>query len=88
MTPPSDSGGLSVVCNLLQFGWFVDHVFGVFAAPGTLLQALWFAGPAALAGASARDHPPVKDPLALHRCSREWPRPSDCGPPSTARVQR
>jgi hypothetical protein len=44
MTPPSDSGGLSVVCNLLQFGWFVDHVFGVFAAPGTLLQALWFAG--------------------------------------------
>jgi hypothetical protein len=29
--------------------------------------------PAALAGASPRDHPPVKDPLALHRRSREWP---------------
>lgn len=36
-------GAGAVIANLLQFGWFVDHVFGVFAAPGTLLQAAWFA---------------------------------------------
>jgi hypothetical protein len=38
------TGAAAVACNLLQFGWFVDHFFGVFAAPGTLLQAAWFAG--------------------------------------------
>lgn len=35
-------GVASVLCNLAQFGWFADHFFGVFAAPGTLLQAAWF----------------------------------------------
>jgi hypothetical protein len=35
-------GALSVVANLGQFGWFFDHAFGVFAAPGTVLQAAWF----------------------------------------------
>lgn len=38
------TGALAVACNLLQFGWFADHVFGVFAGPGTLLQAAWLAG--------------------------------------------
>jgi len=33
----------AVIANGLQFGWFIDHAFGVFAAPGTLLQAGWFA---------------------------------------------
>jgi hypothetical protein len=32
----------SVLCNLAQFGWFADHAFGVFAAPGTFLQSAWF----------------------------------------------
>lgn len=32
----------SVVANALQFAWFADHAFGVFAGPGTALQALWF----------------------------------------------
>ena len=36
-------GAGAVVFNLLQFGWFFDHFFGVFAGPGTLLQAAWFA---------------------------------------------
>ena len=35
-------GAGAVVFNLLQFGWFFDHFFGVFAGPGTLLQAAWF----------------------------------------------
>ena len=35
-------GGFSVLANLAQFGWFFDHLFGAFAAPGTTLQALWF----------------------------------------------
>ena len=35
-------GALAVAIDVLQFGWFADHVFGVFAAPGTLLQAAWF----------------------------------------------
>jgi hypothetical protein len=35
-------GAMSVLANLGQFGWFFDHWFGVFAAPGTTLQALWF----------------------------------------------
>jgi hypothetical protein len=35
-------GVAAVLCNLAQFGWFADHFFGVFAAPGTLLQAGWF----------------------------------------------
>jgi len=37
-------GAVAVGCNLLQFGWFADHAFGAFAAPGTLLQAGWLAG--------------------------------------------
>lgn len=37
-------GAGAVACNLLQFGWFADHVFGVFAGPGALLQTLWLAG--------------------------------------------
>jgi hypothetical protein len=48
-------GALSVVCGLLQFGWFVDHVFGLFAGPGTLLQAAWLAA----AGTTTTDRPPV-----------------------------
>lgn len=35
-------GAGSVLANGLQFGWFADHLFGVFAGPGTALQALWF----------------------------------------------
>jgi hypothetical protein len=35
-------GVAAVLCNLAQFGWFADHAFGVFAAPGTLLQSAWF----------------------------------------------
>ena len=35
-------GLAAVLVDVLQFGWFADHVFGVFAAPGTLLQAAWF----------------------------------------------
>jgi hypothetical protein len=31
----------SLVANALQFAWFADHVFGVFAGPGTVLQAVW-----------------------------------------------
>jgi hypothetical protein len=37
-------GVVGVVCNVLQFGWFFDHAFGVFAGPGTLLQSVWIAG--------------------------------------------
>ena len=46
-------GVASVLCNLAQFGWFADHFFGVFAAPGTLLQAAWFL---AIATTLARTH--------------------------------
>lgn len=35
-------GAAAVVFNLLQFGWFFDHAFGLFAGPGTALQAVWF----------------------------------------------
>ena len=35
-------GAGSLVANALQFGWFADHFFGVFAGPGTFLQAAWF----------------------------------------------
>jgi hypothetical protein len=35
-------GAVAVVVDVLQFGWFADHVFGAFAAPGTVLQAAWF----------------------------------------------
>lgn len=35
------AGAGSVLANALQFGWFADHVFGVFAGPGTALQSLW-----------------------------------------------
>lgn len=35
------TGAASVLANALQFGWFADHVFGVFAGPGTALQSLW-----------------------------------------------
>jgi hypothetical protein len=48
-------GALSVLANLAQFGWFVDHAFGVFAGPGTALQAAWFVAIAAEIGA-AREH--------------------------------
>jgi hypothetical protein len=48
-------GAVTVVCGLLQFGWFVDHVFGLFAAPGTLLQAVWLGA----VGATTTDRPPV-----------------------------
>ena len=47
-------GLASVVFNLLQFGWFFDHVFGVFAGPGTALQAAWF-GIAGLVGSRVID---------------------------------
>jgi hypothetical protein len=48
-------GAVAVVCGLLQFGWFVDHAFGLFATPGTLLQALWLGA----ASAATTDRPPV-----------------------------
>lgn len=35
------AGAGSVVANALQFGWFADHLFGVFAGPGTALQSVW-----------------------------------------------
>ena len=47
-------GAGAVGFNLLQFGWFVDHWFGVFAGPGTLLQASWF-GLAGLSAGRGRD---------------------------------
>jgi hypothetical protein len=49
-------GALSVLANLAQFGWFVDHAFGVFAAPGTALQAAWFVAIAAEIREAARQH--------------------------------
>jgi len=53
-------GVVAAACGLAQFGWFADHVFGVFAAPATLLQAAWFAAAAtAGAGATTTDQPPV-----------------------------
>ena len=48
-------GGRRWSCGLLQFGWFVDHAFGLFAAPGTLLQAVWLGA----VGAATADRPPV-----------------------------
>jgi hypothetical protein len=36
------AGAGAVAFNLLQFGWFFDHLFGLFAGPGTALQAVWF----------------------------------------------
>lgn len=48
-------GAAAVACTLLQFGWFADHAFGVFAAPGTLLQAAWFVW----VGATTTVDPPV-----------------------------
>ena len=48
-------GAVAVAVGLLQFGWFVDHVFGLFAAPGTLLQAAWFVA----VGATTTGRPPV-----------------------------
>jgi hypothetical protein len=48
-------GAAAVGCGLLQYGWFVDHAFGLFAAPGTLLQAAWFVA----VGATTTDRPPV-----------------------------
>lgn len=53
-------GAATVVCVVAQFGWFVDHVFGVFAAPGTLLQAAWFV----MIGTTAADRPPVPAAVA------------------------
>ena len=35
------AGAGSVLANALQFAWFADHVFGVFAGPGTALQSVW-----------------------------------------------
>jgi hypothetical protein len=35
-------GALSVVCNVAQFGWFIDEALGVLAAPAIILQAVWF----------------------------------------------
>ena len=48
-------GIAAVAVGLVQYGWFVDHVFGVFAAPGALLQAAWFVmvGAATAAGRPA-----------------------------------
>jgi len=40
-------GAVAVVVGCLQYGWFVAHVFGLFAAPGALLQAVWFVAVAA-----------------------------------------
>ena len=40
-------GAAAVVVGCLQYGWFVAHVLGLFAAPGALLQALWFVAVAA-----------------------------------------
>jgi hypothetical protein len=48
-------GAVAVAVGLLQFGWFVDRVFGLFAAPGTLLQAAWFVA----VGATTTGRPPV-----------------------------
>jgi hypothetical protein len=48
-------GTVAVACGLLQFGWFADHAFGLFAGPGTLLQAAWFVA----VGATTTDQPPV-----------------------------
>jgi hypothetical protein len=35
-------GAAAVVVGVLQYGWFADRLFGVFAAPGAALQAAWF----------------------------------------------
>ena len=48
-------GAVAVVCGLLQYGWFFDHAFGLFAAPGTLHQAAWLIA----VGATTTDRPPV-----------------------------
>ncbi len=40
-------GAVAVVVGCLQYGWFFAHVLGLFAAPGALLQALWFVAVAA-----------------------------------------
>jgi hypothetical protein len=36
-------GVAAIVCNLAQFGWFFAHALGLFAGPGAVLQAAWFA---------------------------------------------
>ena len=48
-------GAAAVVAGLLQYGWFVVHVFGFFAAPAALLQAGWFVA----IGAATTGQPPA-----------------------------
>jgi hypothetical protein len=48
-------GAAAVLVGLLQYGWFVAHVFGLFAAPGALLQAAWFVS----VGAATTGQPPA-----------------------------
>jgi hypothetical protein len=48
-------GAAVVVVGLLQYGWFVAHVLGLFAVPGALLQAAWFV----MAGAATAGQPPA-----------------------------
>jgi hypothetical protein len=48
-------GAAAVVAGLLQYGWFVAHVFGFFAAPAALLQAAWFVA----IGAATTGQPPA-----------------------------
>jgi hypothetical protein len=48
-------GAAAVVAGLLQYGWFVFHVFGFFAAPAALLQAAWFVA----IGAATTGQPPA-----------------------------
>ncbi len=48
-------GAAAVVFGLLQYGWFVAHVLGFFAAPGALLQAAWFVA----IGAATTGQPPA-----------------------------
>jgi hypothetical protein len=48
-------GAAAVLVGLLQYGWFVAHVFGLFAVPGALLQAAWFVS----VGATTTGQPPA-----------------------------
>jgi hypothetical protein len=48
-------GAAAVLVGLLQYGWFVAHVLGLFAVPGALLQAAWFVA----VGATTTGEPPA-----------------------------
>jgi len=48
-------GAASVLANALQFGWFADHLFGVFAGPGTVLQSAWLVAVARIGDSTQTD---------------------------------